>query len=432
MEEKFLQTHITLLFYLILLFYLKNFTVNFIEIPKKILHYIKVYYSFLIILTAVGFFSRLIILIQIFIVQKINEILNKFLNSNSKNVKIKKNIRFNKDSSKLKLKKKKLSDIDNNFKYLKNNNLDKLNHDKFSKGNIDLNKKNYINHNQDANKYDKKREAYIPYIIKKRKKNKEKNIENDQIKNEDIKRKAKDKMKNDQDTETYLETKENTNFDYSYKQKYNFFTHFSNVSYNEENSVEKNNNMNCNKNNNVNSNTTEHLDNDLYNSKNKYTNNNIKNDIKTNSNNNIYNNPNNSFINYRDSNCSYTCVNEMNKKINDTFTKSEKIPLKSILKKNILSNDSLKIKNNQKVKSDKHIRFNADIETYFFEKNSFEEDAYNNDNDSKQKFYRIFDAYNLTNTNIFSYCNVSYNLNLVFNDVINSFFVYKDKLVKKF
>ncbi|CRG98879.1 conserved Plasmodium protein, unknown function [Plasmodium relictum] len=434
MEEKFLQTHITILFYLILLFYLKNFTVNLTDIPKKLLNYIKVYYSFLIILTVAGFFSRLIILIQIFTVQKINEILNSFLKRNTKNVKIKRNLSFNKDLKKSKLTKKRLSDKNNNIKDSKNNCIDKLNHDQFSEGFIDINKKNYINNNEDVNKYDKKRETYNLHITKVKKRNNGKYIENDNIKSEDLmeidkKGKIKSKMKNSQDIETDVTKKGNVNFDiYSNKQKYNFFTNFSNIICSNENFVKENNNINYNTNKNINSSVINNINNNINNSTNKNANNN---NINNNLNDNIYNNIYNSFIDNRYNNSSCTLINEMNIKINNTFTKSKKIPLKSILKKNNLSNGTLKIKN-QEIKNNKHIRFNSDIETYFFEKYSFEEDTYNNNNCNKKKFYKILDTYNLISWEIFSYSNLRHNLNLVFIDIINSVFVFKDKLVAKF
>ncbi|GAW79702.1 hypothetical protein, conserved [Plasmodium gonderi] len=88
MEEKALQTHITILFYLLVLFYLKNFTFSFMDMPRKLYKYIKFYYSFLIILTIVGFFSRLIALIRLFIIQQVHRIINGiFLKNKTSNIK---------------------------------------------------------------------------------------------------------------------------------------------------------------------------------------------------------------------------------------------------------------------------------------------------------------------------------------------------------
>ncbi|ETW31089.1 hypothetical protein PFFCH_01429 [Plasmodium falciparum FCH/4] len=101
MEEKLIQTHITLLFYLILLFYLKNFTISFIDVPKKLFNYIKVYYSFLILLTILGFFSKLLVLIRIFITHNINKIFRLLLRNNVNFECIKNHIRFNKSRKKV-------------------------------------------------------------------------------------------------------------------------------------------------------------------------------------------------------------------------------------------------------------------------------------------------------------------------------------------
>ncbi|ANQ06714.1 Uncharacterized protein PCOAH_00011000 [Plasmodium coatneyi] len=82
MEEKALQTHITLLFYLIVLFYLKNFTFSFMDMPRKLYKYIKFYYFFLIVLTIVGFFSRLLVLTRLLLIQQVQKIVNHFFLGN--------------------------------------------------------------------------------------------------------------------------------------------------------------------------------------------------------------------------------------------------------------------------------------------------------------------------------------------------------------
>ncbi|SBT32736.1 conserved Plasmodium protein, unknown function [Plasmodium ovale wallikeri] len=78
----------------------------------------------------------------------------------------------------------------------------------------------------------------------------------------------------------------------------------------------------------------------------------------------------------------------------------------------------------------KHIRFNTQVETYFFEKSPYEDDLYNINN-RRRNLYKVLEEYSITNTDIFSYYNMRNNINVVFNDIINSMYIYKEKIIKK-
>lgn len=75
MEHKFIQANITVLLYLIVLYYLKNAAISFVEFPRKLFDCVKVYYVFLIFLTILGFFKRLFILIRIIVSHWLNKMI---------------------------------------------------------------------------------------------------------------------------------------------------------------------------------------------------------------------------------------------------------------------------------------------------------------------------------------------------------------------
>ncbi|CDU17227.1 uncharacterized protein PY17X_0710700 [Plasmodium yoelii] len=102
--------------------------------------------------------------------------------------------------------------------------------------------------------------------------------------------------------------------------------------------------------------------------------------------------------------------------------KKNNVMLKSILKKNT---------SNLKNKNKKHIRFNPKVQTLLFEKYSDEEEYIYNMNSGKKGLYKITDEYNIKNSDIFSYYNMRNNLNSIFTDIINSVYVYKDKMSRK-
>ncbi|CAD2101483.1 hypothetical protein YYG_04184 [Plasmodium vinckei petteri] len=111
-------------------------------------------------------------------------------------------------------------------------------------------------------------------------------------------------------------------------------------------------------------------------------------------------------------------------------TKKNTVILKSILKKRNPSD--LKNENNSKNKNQRHIRFNPKVQTLLFEKYSDDEEYIYNMNHGKKGLYKIFDDYNIKNSDIFSYYNMRNNLNSIFTDIINSVCVYKDKVSRKF
>ncbi|KYN99291.1 hypothetical protein PRSY57_0819600 [Plasmodium reichenowi] len=610
MEEKLIQTHITLLFYLILLFYLKNFTVSFIDVPKKLFNYIKVYYSFLILLTILGFFSKLLVLIRIFITHNINKIFRLLLKNNVNFECIKNHIRFNKSRKKVNYKDEKK--LITNVVYNKSTNSDNKNNS-YNKNNNNNNNNNniqtpnhtgrkrfylFINKNADQQnnaifkksntadlittsirernqgdgsnnstkqKRSKKRTKLLKKLkILKRDDNKQNeehdedkdikddnqnndycsdynegneddddNNNNNSISMEENKNVNKNNLKckkhsnsshenyteilceecdaminlknkiikkneinmNDQNSdETFEDNKDSLTelgFNKSINEKnFYLFSLLSNILYNNTSNCSKvkkkkegvsyNNKNNDNiinndnyiddgyMNSDISSDTFNDLESDnnselitsdehLAHAQNKFRN--CKNNMLDSHNKSKSNNNYNSFSNYSsdsiyssdsnyNSDCNYNnnenpssvikkmnpsnnviLNNESNKRIEvksiNLNTNQETKPLKSILKKcNNTTSD--KNKNNNR-----HIRFNNDVETYFFEKYLFEDDMYSII-DPRRTFYKILEAYNITNTEIFSYCNMRHNLNVVFNDIINSVFIYKDKIVKKF
>ncbi|KEG00858.1 conserved Plasmodium protein, unknown function [Plasmodium vinckei vinckei] len=111
-------------------------------------------------------------------------------------------------------------------------------------------------------------------------------------------------------------------------------------------------------------------------------------------------------------------------------TKKTPVILKSILKKRNPSD--LKNENNSKNKNQRHIRFNPKVQTLLFEKYSDDDEYIYNMNNGKKGLYKIFDDYNIKNSDIFSYYNMRNNLNSIFTDIINSVCVYKDNMSRKF
>ncbi|SBT74924.1 conserved Plasmodium protein, unknown function [Plasmodium malariae] len=471
MEEKILQTHITLLFYLMLIFYLNNFTMNFIDMPRKLFKCVKVYYSFLIILTIVGFFNRLFSLIRVFIVQTVNRIINSYIIKHRV-----KNVHINRSTIRLKRNNGNLTVIKNNVisscltcnvnkegapcssstDEINCSNAERTEKEEISKDrggdsiSCSISSDNNNGGSSCSSSSDSCNSCELAGVTKKRKKHRKRSysiykyissdlfwrknkynllgkderklteqhnegVDDEHVKNAGLcntpeqnkdaetaavngvmsarEDSARDRVQNTDDKVNSVRINKNLNFhNHLSKQKYSsFFSILCDIIYNSKNYVKVNNNMKW---------LSGEPNRELSNRK------------------GIYDKSNN------DMNSS--CVNEANSL---TLNKPEKRVLKSILKKSV-STEEGNISKSKKC-SNKHIRFNSHVETYFFEKYSSEQDMYNKIY-GKIHFTKLLDEYNLINTDIFSYYNMRSNLNVVFNDIVNSVYDYKDKIVKKF
>ncbi|SCO59311.1 conserved Plasmodium protein, unknown function [Plasmodium berghei] len=566
MEDKIIQTHITILLYLMLIVYLKSFTINLGDMPKKLFTYIKVYYAFLIVITIVAFFRRLFLLFYLYITNSVNklfnyvllkdskneanyiksygnknsahdiffqnnlesEILNKYLNENKidfykyflfcddlisydKNTSLcltnkseigQNEISFNnsismecehpnKTHDNNFLNGEKYNDKENdisfsnpdslydvannqtdrsnslnrintkfsrkiyNFFFRKNNNLvkktfnkrkDKVVQEKEtqkSKNDIsNLGENKPINDNETDNHNKSNEEKYINNHIKSFKLNKDRYFQKHLIKFKHLKfitfmldllNNYKKYIMIDKIIKQFSRCTNNTNQN----------TLNSSIELNKNNaeciskdhSVHNNFNINNEKQNdelilkNINNlektfeqfNCMTKNNNKLENSNlfpsnifgNMFNTNNEKKSQKT-----FFQN-----INFHDNNNNKESVNT------EKEMKKNNVILKSILKKN---NSNLKNEENSKNKNKKHIRFNPKVQTLLFEKYYDEEEYIYNMNNGKKGLYKIIDEYNIKNSDIFSYYNMRNSLNSIFTDIVNSVYVYKDKISRKF
>ncbi|CAD2089245.1 conserved Plasmodium protein, unknown function [Plasmodium vinckei lentum] len=595
MEDKIIQTHITILLYLMLIVYLKSFTINLGDMPKKLFTYIKVYYAFLIVITIVAFFRRLFLLTSLYITDTVNKLLNYVLLKDNKNEVnyVKSYASKNSSVHDLFFQNNLESEILN--KYLNESKIDfykyfllyddLIGNDKnpnFCLTNKNEVEQNEINYNQTQNN------NYTPMEYKDPNQNIENNfINNDTYPYSDEINEASFSNSDafydvpNSQTDRYLNSFNPMNTKYTRK-IYSFFFRKNNTlikktsnkgreketqepdegttsseenerdNNSEENgdenrenieNREKNNEENSQKKsskgkyihnrikslklsedayfqkhltklkhlkfvtfmldllsnykkyimidkiikhlsrcaNNTNHNTlsssikldqhnTDYIANPIHNNVN--INNEKENDesvikninnlektpepllnnncMRKNNNNKLENSnlfPSNIFgnmfnldsekksqkpffqnVNFQDDN-SHSNKDNTNVSTGDE-TKKNTVILKSILKKRNPSD--LKNENNSKNKNQRHIRFNPKVQTLLFEKYSDDEEYIYNMNHGKKGLYKIFDDYNIKNSDIFSYYNMRNNLNSIFTDIINSVCVYKDKVSRKF
>ncbi|CAD2101456.1 conserved Plasmodium protein, unknown function [Plasmodium vinckei] len=593
MEDKIIQTHITILLYLMLIVYLKSFTINLGDMPKKLFTYIKVYYAFLIVITIVAFFRRLFLLTSLYITDTVNKLLNYVLLKDNKN-----EVNYVKSYAS---KSSSVHDLffQNNLeseilnKYLNESKIDfykyfllyddLIGNDKnhnFCLTNKNEVEQNEINYNQTQNN------NYTPMEYK----DPNQNIENNFINNDTYPYSGEINEASFSNSDAFYDVPNNQTDRYpnsfnpmniKYTRKiYSFFFRKNNntltkktsnkgkekeaqepdegTTSSEENerdnnreengdenrenieNIEKNNEENIQKKsskgkyihnrikslklsedayfqkhltklkhlkfvtfmldllsnykkyimidkiikhlsrcaNNTNHNTlgssikldqhnTDYITNPIHNNVNinnekgndepviKNINNLEKtpepllnnNCMRKNNNNKLENSnlfPSNIFgnmfnldsekkfqkpffqnVNFQDDNSK----DNTNVSTGDE-TKKNTVILKSILKKRNPSD--LKNENNSKNKNQRHIRFNPKVQTLLFEKYSDDEEYIYNMNHGKKGLYKIFDDYNIKNSDIFSYYNMRNNLNSIFTDIINSVCVYKDKVSRKF
>ncbi|SCM00821.1 conserved Plasmodium protein, unknown function [Plasmodium chabaudi chabaudi] len=598
MEDKIIQTHITILLYLMLIVYLKSFTINLGDMPKKLFTYIKVYYAFLIVITVVAFFRRLFLLTSLYITDTVNkllnyvllkdnknevnyvksyatksssvhdlffqnnlesEILNKYLNEskidfykyfllyddligNDKNAnfcltnkneveqnEINYNQNQNNNFASMDYKDTN-QQIDNNF--VNNNHTypycDEINEISFSNSDSFYDVTNsqtdrYANSFNPMNiKYTRKLYSFFfrkNNTLTKKTSNKgkgkdaqekeaqesdegttsseeterdnnrdehsDKNFEKNFEKNNDESSDGKCQKKNGKEKSIHNRIKSFKISEDAYFQKHltklkhlKFVTFMLDLlsNYKKYIMIDKiikhlsrcANNANHNtlsSSINLDKNNADYISNPVHNNLNinnekendesviKNINNlekspeQVNNCMRKNNNNKLENSnlfPSNIFgnmfnldnekktqniffqnVNFQDSS------NKENTNVStENETKKNTVILKSILKKRNPSD--LKNENNSKNKNQRHIRFNPKVQTLLFEKYSDDEEYIYNMNHGKKGLYKIFDDYNIKNSDIFSYYNMRNNLNSIFTDIINSVCVYKDKVSRKF
>ncbi|CAD2089010.1 conserved Plasmodium protein, unknown function [Plasmodium vinckei brucechwatti] len=592
MEDKIIQTHITILLYLMLIVYLKSFTINLGDMPKKLFTYIKVYYAFLIVITIVAFFRRLFLLTSLYITDTVNKLLNYVLLKDNKNKVNYVKSYANKSSSvhdlffqnnlESEILNKYLNESKIDFyKYFllyddligndKNTNFCLTNKNEVEQSEINYNqtqnnnftpmeykdpnqniKNNFVNNdtypyndeindmsfsNSDAfydvssGQTDRYSNSFNPMNIKYTRKiysfffrknnntltkktsnkGKEKETQEPDEGNTSSEENERDNNSEENDNENRENIEKNHEENFQKKSSKGKYIHnrIKSLKLNEDAYFQKHltklkhlkfvtfmldllsnykkyimidkiikHLSRCANNTNHNTlsssikldqNNTDYITNPVHNNFN--INNEKENDesvikninnlektpeqlnnncMRKNNNNKLENSnlfPSNIFgnmfnldsekktqkpffqnVNFQDDN-SHSNKDNTNVSTGDE-TKKNPVILKSILKKRNPSD--LKNENNSKNKNQRHIRFNPKVQTLLFEKYSDDEEYIYNMNHGKKGLYKIFDDYNIKNSDIFSYYNMRNNLNSIFTDIINSVCVYKDKVSRKF
>lgn len=515
MEQKFIQANISVLLYLIVLYYLKNAVISFVEFPKKMFEYVKVYYFFLMFITVLGFIKRIAMLIRIMLAQWTQELLSFFFlgrgsirTYNNKDILCEKrskslsrwkflqeSICLKKESSiqdsieqkivewkKLveQTQRRKRSDLQkpriresriNNirtsdtvlYKREENDNVEQKNQ-KVVVETDDLKGSDNIKEVKDVEKTknEKEREEKKEHIIGEERMLNEQNIAGIINTRKTINEKLVGFLSDDVTTKKKASHTLNDKLEDEIRNDKNDSTHENNgdgavdanILHKIKEEVKRRSICleNCSSSNcscpfryttmslsNRSASISEEIEDIVKKGKQILETESLTDEKVQNESESEKKSSDTSYV--ESSTTNKECMDELynikvrnnkNEKIESTANLNK--PLKSILKKNTLNignnSSTSEIRNEKEQKSKKCIRFNDDVETYYFEKSN--SDEYLFAHDSKQMLWNIYGSYKISSADFFDYFNIRSNLKLAITDFLNPIHAYKNKLIKRF